>query len=339
MAVGSATEFKPLRQKKLQKREHIMEDSNRRTRIDARSTKNKPLAGGLGQASNRLGAALEAPLSLRGSLNGEQALERDASGIMCREDQQAVSASPPLTSEQAPRILVTLATFNEAGNLKALVETIREVEPSAEILVIDDNSPDGTGRIADELVASLPAIHVIHRPAKLGLGTATIAAMRFAIENGYDYLLNLDADFSHPPSFIPSILAGMRDHDVMIGSRYVPGGGVEGGFTFKRKFMSSGINSYARLFLGLTSKDNSGAFRCYRVSKLAEIDFSRIRSRGYSFQEEILFWCASVGCRIGETPILFMNRRSGISKINKKEAVDALLIIMQLGVGRWIGRP
>ena len=108
----------------------------------------------------------------------------------------------------------------------------------------------------------------------------------------------------------------MRDHDVMIGSRYVPGGGVEGGFTFKRKFMSSGINWYARILLGLTSKDNSGAYRCYRVSKLAQIDLSKVRSRGYSFQEEILYWCKRVGCRIGETPILFENRRFGALKIN-----------------------
>ena len=108
----------------------------------------------------------------------------------------------------------------------------------------------------------------------------------------------------------------MADHDVMIGSRYVPGGGVEGGFTLKRRLMSSGINGYARLMLGLKSSDNSGAFRCYRVSKLAEIDLDQVRSRGYSFQEEILFWCQSVGCRIGETPILFENRRAGVSKIN-----------------------
>ena len=116
----------------------------------------------------------------------------------------------------------------------------------------------------------------------------------------------------------------MADHDVMIGSRYVPGGGVEGGFTLKRRLMSSGINGYARLMLGLTSKDNSGAFRCYRVSKLAEIDLDQVRSRGYSFQEEILYWCKSVGCRIGETPILFENRRAGVSKINMREAVSAL---------------
>ena len=127
----------------------------------------------------------------------------------------------------------------------------------------------------------------------------------------------------------------MADHDVMIGSRYVPGGGVEGGFTLKRRLMSSGINSYARLMLGLTSRDNSGAFRCYRVSKLAEIDLDQVRSRGYSFQEEILYWCKTVGCRIGETPILFENRRAGISKINMREAVSALWILLQLGVARW----
>jgi dolichol-phosphate mannosyltransferase len=231
-----------------------------------------------------------------------------------------------------------MATYNEVDNLRPLVASVREFAPQAAILVIDDNSPDGTGRLADELASTLPEIHVIHRAGKQGLGTAMLAAIRFAIEHGYDYLLNLDADFSHPPRFIPAILEGMRDHDVMIGSRYVPGGGVEGEFNLKRKFMSTGINLYARLLLGLKSKDNSGSFRCYRVSKLAEIDLDRIRSRGYSFQEEILYWCRVVGCRIGETPILFENRRAGVSKINKGEAVTALAIILQLGVDRVLGR-
>ncbi len=235
------------------------------------------------------------------------------------------------------KLLVTLATYNESGNLQPLVEAIRQFAPRCSILVIDDNSPDGTGKIADELAAKLPEIHVLHRPGKLGLGTAMLEAVSFAVGNQYDYLLNLDADFSHPPRFIPALLDGMLDHDVMIGSRYVPGGGVEGGFTFKRKFMSSGINWYARILLGLNSKDNSGAFRCYRVSKLALIDLSKVRSRGYSFQEEILYWCKRVGCRIGETPILFENRRFGASKINMKEAASALWILLQLGVGRVRG--
>jgi dolichol-phosphate mannosyltransferase len=216
-----------------------------------------------------------------------------------------------------------------------LVEAIRQYAPNSAILVIDDNSPDGTGRIADELRETLPDVDVIHRSGKLGLGTATVAAVRYAIAHQFDYLLNLDADFSHPPRFIPDLLAGMADHDVMIGSRYVPGGGVEGGFTLKRRLMSSAINAYARLMLGLTSKDNSGAFRCYRVRKLAEIDLDRVRSRGYSFQEEILFWCQSVGCRIGETPILFENRRAGASKLDMGEAGSALWIMVQLGVSRW----
>jgi dolichol-phosphate mannosyltransferase len=236
-----------------------------------------------------------------------------------------------------PRLVVSLATFNEVENLRDLVAEIHAVAPHGTILVIDDNSPDGTGRLADELRDTTRHVEVIHRPGKLGLGTALLDGMRFAIQNGYDYFLNLDADGSHPPRFIPAILDGMRDRDVMIGSRYIPGGGVEGEFNLKRKFMSTGINLYARLFLGLKTKDNSGSFRCYRVSKLAEMDFDRIKSRGYSFMEEILFWCRQVGCTFGETPIIFENRRAGMSKINKMEAVKALQIIAQLGLARMLG--
>jgi dolichol-phosphate mannosyltransferase len=242
------------------------------------------------------------------------------------------------TPEREPKLVISLATFNEAGNLEPLIQTIREFAPSADVLVIDDNSPDGTGQIADRLKETLPGIHVIHREGKQGLGTAVLRAMDFAVRNGYDYLLNMDADFSHPPRFIPALVAGMSDHDVMIGSRYIPGGEVEGQFNLKRKFMSTGINWYARLLLGLKTKDNSGSFRCYRVSKLAELDLSKVRSRGYSFMEEILFWCRQVGCTFGETPIRFENRRAGVTKINKTEAVMALRIILALGVDRLLGR-
>jgi dolichol-phosphate mannosyltransferase len=249
------------------------------------------------------------------------------------------TSTTPRADASGARLLISLATFNEVENLRPLVEEIRRHAPKAAVLVIDDNSPDGTGVLADELKAALPDVHVIHRAGKLGLGTALIEAMGFAVKNGYDYILNLDADFSHPPRYIPSIVAGMRDHDVMIGSRYVPGGGVEGTqFNLKRKFMSQGINAYARMFLGLKSRDNSGSFRCYRVAKIAEIDFARVRSRGYSFMEEILFWCREVGCRIGETPILFENRRAGVTKINKYEAYMALRIIFELGLDRLLGR-
>ncbi|WP_435017484.1 polyprenol monophosphomannose synthase [Tundrisphaera sp. TA3] len=241
-------------------------------------------------------------------------------------------------TDAPPRLLISLATYDEAKNLRPLVESILEYAPHASILITDDNSPDGTGKVADELRATLPNVFVNHRKGKLGLGTAVLEGMKFAIDNGYDYFLNLDADFSHPPRFIPDLLAGMAENDVMIGSRYVPGGGVEGEFNLRRKFMSTGINTYARLFLGLRTRDNSGSYRCYRVSKLRQIDLDRVISRGYSFMEEILYWCRTVGCRMGETPILFENRRSGYSKINKREAVAALQIIFKLGISRLLGK-
>jgi dolichol-phosphate mannosyltransferase len=248
------------------------------------------------------------------------------------------TTSLPSTSKAEPRLLISLATYNELENLRPLVEKIREFAPRAAILIIDDNSPDGTGRLADALREELPEVHVIHRSGKLGLGTAILEGVRFAVEQGYDYFLNLDADFSHPPRFIPALLAGMRDNDVMIGSRYIPGGSVEGEFNLKRKFMSTGINLYARLLLGLKTKDNSGSYRCYRVAKLAQIDLDGVRSRGYSFQEEILYWCRVVGCRMDETPIRFENRRAGYSKIDRGEAIEALKIIFQLGIERLFRR-
>ena len=238
------------------------------------------------------------------------------------------------------RLIISLATYNEAGNLKPLVEEIRRHAPQADILVIDDNSPDGTGKIADELAASTPGLHVLHRPGKLGLGTAVLTAMRYAIENGYDYLINMDADFSHPPRFLPSLVAGVENGkaDVMIGSRYIKGGGIAGEqFNLKRKFMSGGINTYARFWLCLTTRDNSGSYRCYRIDILKRIPFGKIRSRGYSFMEEILYWCVQAGARLSETPITFENRRAGQSKINKMEAVNALRIIAELGVGKALG--
>lgn len=248
-----------------------------------------------------------------------------------------MSSSSRPAAVAPPRLLVSLATYNEAGNLRDLVHEIRRHAPHAFILVIDDNSPDGTGRIADELKAELPDVDVIHRAGKLGLGTAILAAMRYAIEHGFEYYLNLDADFSHPPRYIPDLLAGMERHDVMIGSRYIPGGGIAGEqFGPKRKFMSWGINWYARTFLGLSTRDNSGSYRCYRVSKLARIDLDRIRSRGYSFLEEVLFCCRQVGCTFGETPIIFENRRSGVSKITTMEAASALWIILRLGCNRLL---
>jgi len=230
-----------------------------------------------------------------------------------------------------PRILVMLCTYNERENISLLVPEIGRVLPQADILIIDDNSPDGTGRVADELAAADGRIRVLHRAGKEGLGSATLAGFRDAIARGYDFVLNMDADFSHDPRHLPALLECMQRADVAIGSRYVPGGGIDG-WGFSRHFMSQGINWYARLLLGLSTRDNSGAFRCYRAAKLAQIELDRVRARGYAFQEEILYRCRRVGCRFEETPIVFRDRRYGVSKINWRESAVALWIIFRLGL-------
>lgn len=247
-----------------------------------------------------------------------------------------MTVDPALTPPQSPRVLVSVATYNELENLPLLVEDVFAVAPQVDLLVIDDNSPDGTGVWAKERSRVDPHVHVIHRAGKLGLGTATIAAMKYAIEHDYDYLLNMDADFSHHPRYIPALIAGMENADVMIGSRYCAGGGVKD-WPFKRRMMSKSVNLYARTALGLRPGDCSGAYRCFRVDTLRKVDFSKIRSRGYSFQEEILWHLKRAGARFGETPILFADRERGESKINGKEAVMALWIIFRLGVKNWVG--
>ncbi len=238
------------------------------------------------------------------------------------------------------KTLITLLTYNEIENLPDLVDAIFQIAPDCDLLVVDDNSPDGTGRWCDERAATEPRLKCLHREGKLGLGTATIAAMRYAIEHGYRYMLNLDADFSHPPKYIPHLRSAMgaadsteNGADVAIGSRYVPGGGVKG-WGWKRKFMSFGVNTYARLLLGLPPKDCSGAFRCFRVAILEKIDFQAVRSRGYSFQEEILWHLKQQHARFVEIPFVFVDRTRGSSKINKKEAVAALWHLFALGVKR-----
>ena len=239
------------------------------------------------------------------------------------------------------RTVITVATYNEIDNLPRLVDAIFSHVPEADILVIDDNSPDGTGRWCDEQSATQPRLHCLHRPGKLGLGTATIAAMQWAIERDYTYLLNMDADFSHPPERIPALLAAMQPGDgppvdVAIGSRYVPGGGSEG-WPLSRRLMSRAVNTYARCLLGLRPRDCSGAFRCYRVALLGRLDFSAVRSRGYAFQEEVLWHLKRLGARMTEVPFVFAERRQGQSKIDTREAIAALAIIARLGAKNYLG--
>ncbi len=257
--------------------------------------------------------------------------------------------------------LITIATYNEIDNLPRLVDEIHAVLPDAEILVVDDNSPDGTGRWCDERAAADCRLRSLHRERKLGLGTATIAALRYGLERGYRFLINMDADFSHHPRYLPALLGwmdrspllpgdgqgvratgsprlpgegqGVRGAaiDVMIGSRYVPGGGIEG-WPWQRHAMSRGVNFLSRWLLGLRPHDCSGAFRCYRTEVLARINFDDFRSRGYSVQEEILWRLKRAGARFGETPIVFVDRRRGASKISWRESASSLGTILRLGV-------
>jgi dolichol-phosphate mannosyltransferase len=236
----------------------------------------------------------------------------------------------------SPRTLVSVATYNECENLAPLLQEIRQALPGADVLVVDDNSPDGTGRLADDLAAADPHIHVLHRPGKLGLGTAVLTAMRYAMEHDYDYLVNMDADFSHHPRYLPALTAGMNRYDVMIGSRYVSGGGTEN-WPLSRRLLSGGVNALTRLLMRVGAHDCSGAFRCYRVSKLREAHLERVISRGYSFQEEMLYRCRKAGCRIGETPIIFADRRGGVSKVNSREAVRSLGVLLYLGGMAFFG--
>jgi dolichol-phosphate mannosyltransferase len=235
-----------------------------------------------------------------------------------------------------PRILVSLATYNEAGNIAALITEIHKFVPQADILVIDDNSPDGTSKIVEELSTADPRVKLLRRPGKLGLGTAILTAMHYAMDHGYDYLQNMDADFSHPPRYLPGILAGMSRYDVMIGSRYVTGGGTEN-WPLLRKVISRSVNTLVRFLFRMPVKDASGAYRCYRVSKLREVKLDRVRSRGYSFQQEVLFRCYKAGCKLGEYPIIFENRRAGASKVNGREALRSIGMILWIGLRNWCG--
>ena len=244
----------------------------------------------------------------------------------------------PENESGSHELLVTLCTFNEAENIGRVIPAILQFAPDAHILVVDDNSPDGTGEMAAEMASQNPAIRVMNRTGKLGLGTATVAGLQYSIANNYRYVINLDADFSHHPRHIPALRECMQRVDVGVGSRYIPGGGVEG-WNFRRHFMSSAINWYARLFLRLKLRDNSGSYRCYRVARLRDIDFSKVKARGYAFQEEILYRCRRVGCTFEETPIVFEDRRFGESKINWKEVVAALWWIFRLGVENVLGVP
>jgi dolichol-phosphate mannosyltransferase len=211
------------------------------------------------------------------------------------------------------------------------VDGILAAAPHARLLIVDDNSPDGTGAWADQKAEQDSRLSVLHRTGKLGLGSAILQAMKISIDENYDFLLNMDADLSHDPAAIPRLVSGMDACDVMIGSRYIAGGGTQG-WPWYRRGMSRGVNWLARRLLRLPTRDCSSGYRCFRTSRLAQLDFEHIRSTGYSFHEELLWHLKRAGARLGETPILFVDRRFGRSKIDMWEALVALWVMFRLGL-------
>lgn len=224
------------------------------------------------------------------------------------------------------RLLVAIATYNERESLPGLVDAIEQALPTADLFVIDDNSPDGTGKWCDERSQSDPRLRCLHRAGKLGLGSATLEAFRVAIDEGYDLVATLDADGSHDPKKLPDLVALTTYDDVAIGSRYCAGGTIEG-WPLHRRVVSKIMNRATRLLLRTPIADASGAFRVYRVSALEKIDFSKINATGYAYLEEIVWRLHHSGATFAELPITFRDRVAGQSKANLAELVGKLTML------------
>lgn len=243
-------------------------------------------------------------------------------------------------SEVILQVTVVVPTYNEIENIEALVTQLLALPTGVCVVIVDDNSPDGTGEIADRLAAeSGGRVEVIHRAGKLGLGTAYIAGFKRALTAGADLVCTMDADFSHNPRYIPGMVDKIgQGYDLVIGSRYVRGGGTSG-CTFGRRLLSWGANAFARVMLSLRAHDTTAGFRCYRRESLEAIDLDQIKASGYSFLIEMLYRVQRQGWRVGEVPIIFENRRLGTSKISQDEVVRALRTVLRLGWARLSGKP
>ncbi len=232
------------------------------------------------------------------------------------------------------RAVICLPTFDERENLAPIVAAIHEVVPEADILVVDDASPDGTGELADELAARDPRVKVLHRQAKQGLGKAYLAAFAWALERRYDLVLEMDADFSHDPAHLPALLEAARDADLVLGSRYVPGGGTVN-WGLGRKLVSRGGSVYARAVLGVRVSDLTGGFKCFRREVLEGIDLGTVECTGYAFQIELTYRALLRGFRVREVPIVFHERRVGQSKMSKGIVLEAIRKVWSMRFSRF----
>lgn len=232
-------------------------------------------------------------------------------------------------TDELGRILVIVPTYDEADNLEPIVARIRDSVPEAHILVADDNSPDGTGDIADKLAAADEHVHVLHRRGKEGLGAAYIAGFRWGLGEGYDVLVEMDADGSHQPEELPRLLDALRDADLVLGSRYVAGGAVKN-WPRSREVLSRGGNLYTRLAIGVPLRDATGGYRAFRRATLEGIGLDQVASAGYCFQVDLAWRALRKGYRVVEVPITFVERERGQSKMSRAIVAEAML-----NVGRW----
>ena len=230
------------------------------------------------------------------------------------------------------RALVIVPTYNERENIRRLIDTVLVQDARLDILVVDDGSPDGTGQLVDEIVALNGRVHVLHRERKMGLGTAYIAGFRWALERGYDYVLEMDADFSHDPIHLPQFLRAIEDADMVLGSRYQQGRVTVVNWPIARLILSYCANIYARGVTGLPVWDATGGFKCFRRSVLEAIDLGRVRSNGYAFQIEMSFRAWKRNFRITEIPIVFVDRTEGTSKMSGSIVREAIWMVWRL---RW----
>ena len=236
------------------------------------------------------------------------------------------------------RLVVVVPTYNERVNLPLVVPAILQQDPRIDVLVVDDNSPDGTGQLADEVAASTPRVHVLHRPNKSGLGKAYLAGFQWALANRYDLIFEMDADFSHDPKFLGDFVRAAADADLVIGSRYRAGVVNVINWPISRLLLSIGANQYARWITGLPLDDSTGGFKCFRREVLEAIDFEKVRSNGYAFQIEMSFRAWKKGFRLVEVPIVFTDRVEGQSKMNKRIVREAIWMVWWLRLQSMIGR-
>jgi dolichol-phosphate mannosyltransferase len=233
--------------------------------------------------------------------------------------------------------VVVIPTYNERDNIEKLIQGVLLQGEEVHVLVVDDNSPDGTGAIADRLAAANQRVKVLHRPGKLGLGSAYCSGFAIALEMGADCVVEMDADFSHDPSVLPRFFAMMENHDVVIGSRYLNGISVVN-WPLRRLMLSYFASVYTRLITGLRISDCTSGFKCFRREVLEAIDLDRIKSDGYSFQIEMNYRCMEKGFRIGEIPIIFIDRHAGTSKMSRRIVREAVMMVWKLKIGTILGR-